>query len=375
MITATDIGKLIQNPISVSNYNPKELEEIRNKYPYCATLHLLYLKSISLTNDLQFEDHLRFSAAHIIDREQMYYLIHSGEKEPVKTEVFSTGAEAVSTKPENSETISKQAADAISENEPVVESDKAVTENVPYEIQEETKSAVSEAEKEIADEISSTKQLLESAPDLVDLAYESDLADESKITSDHSESGIQDNETKPAEQEEFEADVIESVEPVIVAEKPVDLSNLSFVEWLKYKQGKTFTAISSEEKVEGPQEQTESVTPQKNDTKVDEIKKAKKSGLSRFDVDALLNKFIKEEPSISRPQADFYNPVKNARQSVEESPDLVTETLAKIYVLQKNYTKAIQAYEQLSLVYPEKKTFFASQIKKIKEEQHKQSKQ
>jgi len=44
----------------------------------------------------------------------------------------------------------------------------------------------------------------------------------------------------------------------------------------------------------------------------------------------------------------------------------VTETLAKVYIRQKHYKKAIQAYEILMLKYPEKSSFFASQISEIK---------
>ena len=43
----------------------------------------------------------------------------------------------------------------------------------------------------------------------------------------------------------------------------------------------------------------------------------------------------------------------------------MTETLARIYVEQKNYIKAIQSYKILSLKYPEKNSFFASQIKVV----------
>jgi len=45
---------------------------------------------------------------------------------------------------------------------------------------------------------------------------------------------------------------------------------------------------------------------------------------------------------------------------------LMTETLANIYLKQKKFTKAIEAYEILSLKYPEKNSFFARKIKKIK---------
>ena len=44
----------------------------------------------------------------------------------------------------------------------------------------------------------------------------------------------------------------------------------------------------------------------------------------------------------------------------------VSETLAEIFEAQGNYLKAIDAYQQLMLLIPEKKSFFADQIKKLK---------
>jgi tetratricopeptide (TPR) repeat protein len=56
-----------------------------------------------------------------------------------------------------------------------------------------------------------------------------------------------------------------------------------------------------------------------------------------------------------------------AETEPEEKTDnsFVTETLARIYAQQKHYQKAIQAYENLSLKFPEKSTYFAGQIEKI----------
>jgi hypothetical protein len=86
------------------------------------------------------------------------------------------------------------------------------------------------------------------------------------------------------------------------------------------------------------------------------------------DFQGILDKFVKENPSISRPKAEFFNPVNMARQSVEEDEELVTETLANLFYKQGNHKKAIKAYEKLCLLYPSKMTYFASLIQKIKTE-------
>jgi tetratricopeptide (TPR) repeat protein len=53
-----------------------------------------------------------------------------------------------------------------------------------------------------------------------------------------------------------------------------------------------------------------------------------------------------------------------SEKSTEEKDEFMTETLADLYVQQKNYQKAIEIYNKLILKFPEKKTYFAIQIKK-----------
>jgi len=54
-------------------------------------------------------------------------------------------------------------------------------------------------------------------------------------------------------------------------------------------------------------------------------------------------------------------------RSTAEDDELITETLANIYLQQKKYTKAIYAFEKLSLKYPEKSIYFATRIKEAED--------
>ena len=83
----------------------------------------------------------------------------------------------------------------------------------------------------------------------------------------------------------------------------------------------------------------------------------------------LIDKFIAENPSISRPKAEFYNPISMAQNSIIDKGDIVSETLAKIYRQQGYFDKAIEIYEKLRLLNPEKSIYFAAQIETIKESQ------
>ena len=84
----------------------------------------------------------------------------------------------------------------------------------------------------------------------------------------------------------------------------------------------------------------------------------------------LIQSFLKEDPGPIR--ADKYRASNKDASiaSVQEHDGFITDTLAKIYVKQGLYAKAIYAYEKLSLKYPEKSAYFAAQIEKISNINH-----
>ena len=79
---------------------------------------------------------------------------------------------------------------------------------------------------------------------------------------------------------------------------------------------------------------------------------------------ALIDRFIENNPKIS-PVKEMSKIAHIPEQNQDQSY-LMTETLAKVYLEQKKYQKAIQAYEILILKYPEKSTFFANRISDIR---------
>lgn len=128
--------------------------------------------------------------------------------------------------------------------------------------------------------------------------------------------------------------------------KPLEFSKSekhSFTEWLKLSSARPVERSIQEEKI----------------TTLD--KKAASDRKRKF---ALIDRFISNNPKIV-PKKDQVPNINLAENEIE-AEGLMTETLARVYVEQKKYKKAVQAFKILSLKYPEKSGFFADQIKSIK---------
>ena len=96
-------------------------------------------------------------------------------------------------------------------------------------------------------------------------------------------------------------------------------------------------------------------------------KETEKPATKKLSRKELIDKFITENPSISRPKAEFYNPISVAQNSIIDQENIVSETLAKIYEKQGYIEKAISIYEKLGLKYPKKSRYFAAQIERLQE--------
>ena len=129
----------------------------------------------------------------------------------------------------------------------------------------------------------------------------------------------------------------------------------SFSEWLK------ITSLKPVQRNDEASSNELTVTPKTTKQNIEET-----SQIDSFSEKlAIIDKFLESNPKIKPPTEKTPQPklVDNS-DTLEDS--LMTETLARIYLEQKNYDKAIQAYKILSLKYPEKSSFFAHQIFLVK---------
>lgn len=78
----------------------------------------------------------------------------------------------------------------------------------------------------------------------------------------------------------------------------------------------------------------------------------------------MIDRFIARNPKIV-PGEPGASDVDIKRSLKLDKKELMTETLARVYLEQGKYKKAIQAYRILSLKYPKKSSFFADQIKAV----------
>ena len=127
--------------------------------------------------------------------------------------------------------------------------------------------------------------------------------------------------------------------------KPLDFSineKHSFQEWLQLSR---IQPINRETEIKSISENT-----------ILDLDKKKKA--------ALIDKFIESSPKIPplRPTETTAIP---SESNQSDDAYLMTETLARVYLEQKKYKRAIQAYEILILKYPEKSSFFADRISDI----------
>lgn len=300
-----DYIHLLNRPYSLNEKQTGELERILSEFPFLLSARAIYLKGLYNQDSFRYNTELKKTAAYTTDRSVLFDFITSEQFQSVQKKLYDEQQAAV-------------AQISVTDTE-------IVAVPVADKLEESIKKLVAEAEPETA----------------IELEHVAGPLPEMTVVKDEEPAFVE----APQEQHEPAEEVAEAETHLSIG-KPLEFNDgerHSFAEWLQLSK---LTPIQREEVPSTP----EATEPE------EENPLAKKLDL--------IDRFIENNPKIA-PAKSIPAPA-NIDRSVEDNSSLMTETLARVYLEQKKYAKAIQAYEILILKYPEKSVFFADRISDIK---------
>ena len=305
---------LLQSPEAVTPAQTEGVKSIINQFPYFQSARAIYLKGLKNQESFQYNQELKTAAAYTTDRSILFDFITS--------EVFNQN--------EISQFIKIN-------SEHVLDIDVTVED-----ISINKKIAIDNTSQE---DIKSNLDVLD--PSLFQPKFKRQkLVSFALDESENIEKVTPETKTQEA-----------SAEDILLLGKPLEFNKKethSFNEWLKLASFKTIIRDKKPAKIESKTED------------IDQLERRKKF--------KLIDEFITNNPKINPDRT--YTPTHNiAKAQLIQPEELMTETLARIYVEQKNYKKAIQSYKILSLKYPEKSSFFAIQIRAVEQLQEQNNKE
>ena len=301
---------LLENPRPLDRQALNEVTELISIFPYFQSAYLVLLRGMKTAGDVRFENQLRNSALRIADREILYN--HLNESVIETQQMLPTDLPLPEVKPQT-ETILTNNGDLVPD---VIESDQTVIE-------------AGMNSMEIIEDIE--KDSLSISGDQ-GIDHEIFIVSAGSIDGDDVSILIIDEESGSVSEK------VTYMDPgFAVSQENSDLLEIE-------------ADGNNNDPVQDEAYQPESISPNKK-------------------IQAeLIDKFISLNPRIE-PVRSKNDPLPDdiSKPYTEERGGLITETLAKIYTGQGYYSKAIDIYERLSLKFPEKSSYFATQIEKVKE--------
>ncbi|MCT4580243.1 MAG: hypothetical protein N4A35_02410 [Flavobacteriales bacterium] len=300
-----NITHYLKDEQALKQADAEALKQFVQQYPYSGLLQLVYCKYLHLHNDVRLEAQLEQCALVVNDRKRVYELLF----QPTLQEQITEHDELLNTSPEEKEIESKVNETSSLEDTTTVSATEKTTLPTPEIANEEQEPEEKEKEKEKEKEREQAKTLDELEKNILTEAVNA------SIQVDISEY-------------QFDDETPQKEKPVQLEEEKLETER-SFVNWFDKP----------------------STPPQKTKT-------------TKTIIDDFLN-----ANNTEKNKKEVFSPSNMAKMSLVANNQFVTETLATIYAKQGQIDKAIEIYQQLSLKNPEKKTFFASRIRFLKEKQ------
>jgi len=308
----TDFIHTLQNPQSITHEQTEGIKSIIETFPYFQSARAIYIKGLKDQASIKYNAELKTTAAYTTDRSILFDFITS--------EAF----------------IQNDISEIIKQN-------KAHLKNIDVNIEDVSVEKIITIDTKLKQQIEDTDGVLDPA-----LFQPKSPFPKKDIAFTLNEFETIENITEATRTQKA------TIDDVLNLRKPLQFDNKeshSFNQWLK---------LTCFKPIERTPKKEDNTKPNSN------LKKIKK-----FE---LIDKFISTNPKIS-PKKPLLQKGNLAKAQMIQPESLMTETLARIYVEQKNYKKAIQSYKILSLKYPEKSSFFANQIKAVEQLQEQNKKE
>ena len=319
-----DILSLLNNVKALKTTEVEDLCRILGQYPYFQPIYFLLLRHYKGKDEAEYSNLLKKAVIHVSNRKHLFKYINLPDVETISTEKPVVPVEIETDEP----SIRKEEKELLSD---------AIAEAVSQQTTEKTEARFEQRLlPEITFELDESYEIVR--PEniaTIDFAVENNALMSESI--DQSVLIIEDEQQIKEGAREIELDI--SIEKTDNS-KPGNISEAAST----INDSSENIVLDIEEPGSDSNEPIENTEPKPD----------------------LIDKFLADIPNIRpKPVEDFVE-YDISTTSVDEHDDFMTETLAKIFIRQKNYQKAIDTYSKLSLKFPEKSTYFANQIFEIK---------
>lgn len=304
-----EVNKLLCNPALLAQTDSAELRELCEKYPYFQAAQLLLTKKLYDAGDFEAPAQLRRAAISTPSGRRLYRLLFKEKlQELIESEL---------------EDLDKSEESTVQEPE-----DAAFTKPIPM------RSLQKSADEGDGSDQKQSENPVKPKGDQVKEKYDEERPLAAELETEILKHAAQSAYYLRSEPKPDEKDLADESPEIVSKRDEKTQKPQKFGDWLR--------VLDSDQ--------------------LDEMRKEER----KKDTGKLIDEFIEKQPQISKADTGFdFEPGSVSKMEAFQSGEFVSETLAKIYAKQGNFSKAKKIYRNLMTKYPKKKSYFARQIEEL----------